>query len=129
MRNWLGQDIQVGSVVYRGARAGNTSSFSVGVVSRLDEDKGKVRVDWKYGPSNYIWRKRNPTDRAEWLDVGIPGRLQGSGSPGIDSVVLIDVDFDLLEDKLRLAERWKEYELTTQEITDMCASLDSMATV
>lgn len=50
MRNWLDQDIKVGSVVYRGARDGNTSEFKVGKVLKVDEVKGTVRVAWEYQP-------------------------------------------------------------------------------
>ncbi|AKC03086.1 hypothetical protein BH790_gp61 [Gordonia phage Gsput1] len=32
----------------RGARDGNTSSFKLGVIERLDAAKGKARVHWLY---------------------------------------------------------------------------------
>jgi hypothetical protein len=50
MYNWLGQKIEVGTVVGRGARDGNTSTFKVGVVTGLDEKKQTARVAWKLTP-------------------------------------------------------------------------------
>ena len=51
MYNWLGQEVEVGSVVGRGARSGNTSEFKVGLVTELFEDSGQARVFWKYTSS------------------------------------------------------------------------------
>jgi hypothetical protein len=39
--NWIGHDIVVGSVVFRGGRQGDSSSFRVGVVDDIDESKPK----------------------------------------------------------------------------------------
>ena len=48
MLNWLGQDVKAGSVVFRGARQGNSSSHKIGVVEYVNEETRKVRVAWKY---------------------------------------------------------------------------------
>lgn len=45
MKNWLGQELEVGTVVYRGARDGNTSSFKIGVIRKMSLDKAP-RVEW-----------------------------------------------------------------------------------
>lgn len=65
MKNWLGQDIEVGSIVYRGAREGNTSSYKVGRVLEVRPERAKVTVQW-FG--------------------------DGIGRPGVHTVVLIDPD-------------------------------------
>lgn len=44
LRNWLGDPIEAGDIVYRGARDGNSSSFKIGVVQSVNEQKGTVRV-------------------------------------------------------------------------------------
>ncbi|QXO13987.1 hypothetical protein SEA_ILLUMINE_62 [Mycobacterium phage Illumine] len=44
--NWAGQQIEPGAVVWRGARDGNTSSFKVGRVVSVDDDKETARVQW-----------------------------------------------------------------------------------
>ncbi|QDH85100.1 hypothetical protein SEA_DARDANUS_63 [Gordonia phage Dardanus] len=48
MKTWTGQYLMEGHTVGRGARDGNTSTFRLGVIERLIEDKGKVRVHWLY---------------------------------------------------------------------------------
>lgn len=111
MRNWLGQDIVPGSTVYRGARAGNTSSFAVGTVVSVNEDTRKVRVDWKFGPGAWYYR-RDAQGNTERL-TGAVGTESGSGSPGIDTVVLVDVDLGVLEQKVELAKEWRETGMPT----------------
>jgi hypothetical protein len=48
MINWLGHDIVEGAVVFRGGKQGTSSSFRVGVVELLREEKATARVQWKY---------------------------------------------------------------------------------
>lgn len=72
LTNWLGQEIRVGSWVYRGGRDGNTSSFKVGQVTKL-HDNGKVTVQY----------------HAEKEHHARFGKF-GTGIPSVDSVVLID---------------------------------------
>ncbi|QNN98362.1 hypothetical protein SEA_LILMARTIN_122 [Streptomyces phage LilMartin] len=63
MKNWLGHKIEVGAVVFRGGKQGTSSSFRVGVVDAIDEDKRTARVEWHWVPSNRtIW----DTDRYDY---------------------------------------------------------------
>jgi hypothetical protein len=59
--NWIGHDIVVGSVVFRGGRQGDSSSFRVGVVDDIDESKPKpVLVNWRFeGSHRTIWFETN----------------------------------------------------------------------
>ena len=123
MRNWLGQDIQVGSIVYRGARAGNTSEYKVGVVESLDEDKGKARVHWRFDPYSYFWRT-DPAGNRERIKSAV-GRMDGRGSPDINSLVVLDVNLDVLESKVELAEEWRNSDMPTAEYEARLAELDS----
>ncbi|QJD50864.1 hypothetical protein KNV00_gp155 [Streptomyces phage Bmoc] len=50
MKNWLGHDIVVGAVVFRGGRQGDSSSFRVGEVDAIDETKRTARVIWHWVP-------------------------------------------------------------------------------
>lgn len=64
MLNWIGQDIDVDTVVYRGGRQGDSSSFRLGIVRSIDENKKTVRVEWKYIPSRIsVWFGANYWDR------------------------------------------------------------------
>jgi len=92
MINAWGQKIEVGSVVYRGARDGSSSTYKIGKVLSLKDGK-PPRIDWLFEQSG------------RWIDVGdkrfyypFPCRLKNSqGSPSADSLVLIDVDLDEIE--------------------------------
>ncbi|QGH78302.1 hypothetical protein SEA_TRIBUTE_122 [Streptomyces phage Tribute] len=58
MKNWLGHEIEVGAVVFRGGKQGTSSSFRVGVVDDINEEKRTARVEWHWVPSNRtIWDK------------------------------------------------------------------------
>lgn len=58
MKNWLGHEIEVGAVVFRGGKQGTSSSFRVGVVDAIDEQKRTARVVWHWVPNNrWIWDK------------------------------------------------------------------------
>lgn len=122
MRNWLGQDIQTGSVVYRGAREGNSSSYKVGVVERLNEEKGTARVNWKYQPYGYHWRKDASGNNER---VKAVGSMNSAGSPDIDSLVLVDIDLDLFEAKVELADEWKNSGMPTVVYEQRLAELDN----
>ena len=71
--NWLGQELTVGSKVYRGARDGNASSFKVGVVTKL----APFTVNWLFEPKWYN-------------QPGSAIRVDSTGRPSEDTVVLID---------------------------------------
>jgi len=91
VKNWLGQEIEVGSLVYRGARDGNTSSFKVGRVISIPEGKSP-RVEWLIEPG---WHKDSRFRKSGW------GSKTSYGSPSIDTLVLIDpatFDFNIEEE-------------------------------
>lgn len=113
MRNWLGQEIIPGAVVYRGARDGNSSSFKVGVVRTVDEDKRTARVDWKFQPGGW-WYRKDAAGNQERLTSGVTA-IQGSGSPAIGSLVLVDVNLGILQEKYELAKEWRDSEMPTAE--------------
>ncbi|MGW0245109.1 hypothetical protein ACWDYH_00565 [Nocardia goodfellowii] len=72
--NWLGQTIEVGTIVGRGARDGNTSSFKVGRVVSLKPDR-KARVHWLVEPG-YSGEQRR--------------ELVSFGNPSVDTLFVLD---------------------------------------
>ncbi|MGY1896185.1 hypothetical protein [Nocardia gipuzkoensis] len=103
MRNWLGQDIKVGAIVGRGARDGNTSSFKVGRVLALNEDKRTARIHWLHEPG--LIRRRD--DEGRWVRLDQTERKAVTtwsgkpsiGSPDIDTLFVLDTstfDFELV---------------------------------
>lgn len=115
MLNWLGQDVKVGSVVFRGARQGNSSSHKIGVVESLNEKTRKARVAWKYelgvewirpaqGQSYYLERPHKLSERAK-------------GSPDVGPLVV--VPHGLLtsaENMLKGAEMAKAQQVPAHEV-------------
>ena len=98
IKNWMGQEIEEGSYVYRGARDGNSSSYKVGKVLYLTPEKGTARVEWLYYPSSK-WVQTG-TDRRDghWIDVIGKDQNSSKGSPSINSLILISqADFGWLE--------------------------------
>lgn len=83
MKNWLGQDIEVDSYVYRGSRDGNTSSYKVGVVVDLNKDKEKIKVLWLIEPNWKNWRKT--PDWKPWIEI-----QSNPAWSDINTAVLID---------------------------------------
>jgi hypothetical protein len=64
VKNWLGHDIVEGAVVYRGGKKGTSSSFRIGVVDLLREDKATARVEWKWESGmRHIWFGEKYYDR------------------------------------------------------------------
>lgn len=116
VKNWLGQDIEVGSVVGRGARAGNTSDFKIGVVTKVSPDKEKVSVAWKYesaragrwvdtGKMN--WQGR-PSQNYEAFGY-CPYKIDSVGHPSIEGVFLLSQsDLDVAEKMHALYEEMKD---------------------
>lgn len=97
VKNWLGQDIVAGTVVYRGARQGDTSSFRIGVVDIVREEKRNARVEWKWsGTTSGVWDARNYD--THWSDpnrysVSGPHKyIGGKGTCDIDTLVKMDPD-------------------------------------
>ncbi|AFN37751.1 hypothetical protein FGG44_gp60 [Mycobacterium phage MacnCheese] len=72
--NWSGQNIEPDSVVWRGARDGNLSSFKIGVVKAVGVTPGKATVRWV-------------------VECGYRGEarpLHSTGHPTVDSLTLVD---------------------------------------
>jgi hypothetical protein len=88
VRNWLGQDIQVGSVVGRGARQGNSSDFKIGVVTALGNRK--VRVQWKFESSSFNEYSANKNGKWNEFWAFVPRSVDGAGSPSIETLMLLD---------------------------------------
>ena len=87
MLNWLGQDVKVGSVVFRGARQGNSSSHKIGVVESINEKTRKARVAWKYECGGQWIRP----DGDKMYFVESPYKLSGKskGSPDVGPLVVV----------------------------------------
>jgi hypothetical protein len=88
--NWLGQTLEVGSYVYRGARDGNTSTFKLGIITKMTPVKnGKARVKWIATYGSY----RKPKMDDPWhRESGAIEIKDSSGSPDLDSLVLLPQD-------------------------------------
>lgn len=87
MKNWLGQEIEQGTVVYRGARSGNSSIFIIGVVMDVIEENRKARVDWKYFQDT-LWISSSPGNRYR---INYPGTTSAKSTLSIDTLVVTDV--------------------------------------
>ncbi|WNN94684.1 hypothetical protein SEA_PHREDRICK_104 [Streptomyces phage Phredrick] len=87
MLNWLGQDVKVGSVVFRGARQGNTSSHKIGVVESINEETRKARVAWKYECGGQWIRP----DQGKQYFLEVPYKLsdKSKGNPDIGPLVVV----------------------------------------
>lgn len=92
MRNSWGQEINVGDVVYRGARRGNSSEYKVGVVQSLNPGKNP-RVKWVFQSS------------VKWIHVDgdyvtTPSIYKpissGASSPSLESLIVVDFDLEQL---------------------------------
>ena len=100
MKNWLGQDIVEGTLVYRGARHGDSSSFRVGRVVG-ERNNNKVRVTWLLEPNHYDYPH-------------LPEHLKGLrfGSANNESTVdvdtVIEISLDNLEYMLEIAGKKEE---------------------
>lgn len=103
MLNWVGQDIDVDTVVYRGGRQGDSSSFRLGVVKAIDTSKRTARVEWKYVPSRItVWFGEKYWDR-DPRDYSVAGGAsEASTRPTtypLDDLIAVD------SDKLEYAEK------------------------
>lgn len=95
MKNWLGQDIREGDVVYRGARQGDTSSFRIGIVDLVREDKGTARIEWKWvgsttGVYNRIKYTRFYDDPDSYTVPGPHAYSGGKGTSSVDTLVRME---------------------------------------
>lgn len=93
MKNWLGQDIEVGSWVYRGARDGNTSKYKIGKVTKVNDDTRKATVEWYAEPveiqvidNNDFVTSVSAVRKSGWYR----GAERPKGTSDIDTMVVID---------------------------------------
>ena len=113
MRNWAGQEIKPGVTVWRGARDGNTSSFKIGTVVGVNEDKGVAKVNWlfeevwNYWPEQYL-------NKREYENLIRVQRMDSTGSPSIDTLAVIDID---LEELGRHADEWQRLEYKAKKLS------------
>src|SRR6478735_6675436 len=96
LSNWLGQTLEVGDWVYRGARDGNSSSFKIGVITKIDEGRNKVRVNWLYEPLTLWDVDKNMVDAVR--------KMNSAGSPDVDSLVRITPDINFLDEQCEKGE-------------------------
>lgn len=90
MKNWVGQEIMPGDLVYRGARKGDSSEFKIGKVKSIDYSMRTAKVNWLWKPAVI----HNKADRShEWGVV----KIDSTGTSTIDSMVLMS---DNIEDGL-----------------------------
>lgn len=106
MINWLGHDICVGAVVYRGGKQGTSSSFRIGIVELTREEKGTARVEWKWTAGmRHIWFGQVYYDRHS-DNYTVPGphkaSTQKTNYPINDLVRLDDGLLDYLEQRDKL---------------------------
>lgn len=87
MLNWLGQDVKVGSVVFRGARQGNSSSHKIGVVESINTETRKARVAWKYECGGQ-WI-RPDQDKQYFIEVPYKLSDKSKGSPDVGPLVVV----------------------------------------
>ncbi len=84
--NWLGQRLDIGTAVYRGAREGNSSSFKVGVIRKINYERQTARVEWLAAPARR-WKAK--PDGGYWENY--TKKLDNTfGSPGLESLIAID---------------------------------------
>ena len=104
MKNWIGQTIRVGDVVWRGARDGNSSSFKVGkVIVSTDE---KITVNWLY---EYGWAYlKGPTGNDH---IVMPRAINSKGTLK-DPNSLVVIHPDLLAYAKLWSDRVSEYNST-----------------
>lgn len=115
MLNWLGQDVKVGSVVFRGARQGNSSSHKIGVVESLNEKTRKVRVAWKY-ELGVQWI-RPAQGKPYYFEAPYKLSDKSKGSPDVGPLVV--VPHGLLtsaENMIKGAEMAKALDVPAEEI-------------
>lgn len=100
--NWLGQEIKLGSLVYRGAREGNTSSYKVGVVEKITRrtepkfgSEYFLRVNWRFAPGLWFYSSGVKSENVVY-------RQNTYGNPDLNTCVLVpDSVWDYLESVAR----------------------------
>lgn len=112
MKNWLGQEIEVGTIVGRGTKLSSSSVFQVGVVTELDPDRLKARVAWKYRSRGVVIAtdsgKKWPDGRVifdrEYVGFA-PSENQSASNGGKGALCTVESLFVLPEDTFDRADR------------------------
>jgi len=119
MRNWLGQDITTGTLVYRGARRGDTSEYKIGRVL----DDSKMRVHWLLSTGRGVTNRVN--DNWEVVRDLKVSNMDSKGNPSLDSLVVLPQDVnDRVEDALSAIEQWKQGQITGEALKSTLETLD-----
>lgn len=109
LKNWLSQPLQVGTPVYRGARDGNSSSFKVGRIVKVDDVKNTVRVHWLYEQGGLYWYHNEVLPIEDFGGFEPVRRLDSQGSPDINSLCVISEEtMSDLEWNATRTEQYKE---------------------
>lgn len=88
MRNWAGQQIEPRAVVWRGARDGNTSSFKIGIVEKIDEGKGNARVRWLFEHRHMY--ATPPIGSLKWQAVNGPRPIDTTSTCTVQALCVVD---------------------------------------
>lgn len=121
MRNWLGHKIEVGAVVFRGGKQGTSSSFRVGVVDAIDEQKRTARVVWHWVPSNrQVWDKEkfqypHEDDNRYYVSGPAKASTQRTRYHINDLARLDDGMLEYLEKRYRLIESAISYKIREED--------------
>lgn len=96
VRNWAGMEIDAGSIVWRGARDGNSSTFKIGRVRKVDPLKNTATVEWLF-TEGYSWQYDKLDDVEKTYIPNIIRLYPSTGTCTVNSLVPLDVNTDHLE--------------------------------
>lgn len=110
MINWLGQTLEVGDLVYKARRSGNTTDQMVGRILSINEEKFTASVEWwaspgsRYGYDDHTRTRFKLPDQEMYVRVKHPLAKSdwdrpSKGTNDLDTLIKID-DCPLL-DKLK----------------------------
>ncbi|QGH76420.1 hypothetical protein SEA_DAUBENSKI_124 [Streptomyces phage Daubenski] len=122
MKNWLGHDIVVGAIVFRGGRQGDSSSFRVGIVDDFDTSKARpARVDWRFDAgTRRIWFGETAWERHP-DDYSVMGPHKSSTQRTryeINDLVRLDNDqLEYLEQRDKLCTLAQHYKIRKEDFT------------
>lgn len=121
MKNWLGHEIEVGAIVFRGGRQGDSSSFRIGLVDDMNEEKRTARVQWYWVPGyHYMWdRDAYQYPREDPNAYQIPGPSKASTQRTrypINELVRVDDNMlDRLARAYKMVEAAKAYKVRQED--------------
>lgn len=79
VKNWLGQELNIGDLVYNARRDGNSTTMRVGRIKKFNDAKGTVQVEWVSYPSG---RKIYDDETRSWQEVTGKEHYVGFNLPG-----------------------------------------------